>query len=69
VARPALSRHVAEQIGSSARFVQFPFVGHNVRQFAPCGAKIVADFIDRRAQPPDTLCADRIAPIHFLPNQ
>jgi pimeloyl-ACP methyl ester carboxylesterase len=69
VARPAFSRHVAEQIGSSARFVQFPFVGHNVRAFAPCGAKIAADFIDQPAQPPDISCADRIAPIRFLPKQ
>jgi pimeloyl-ACP methyl ester carboxylesterase len=65
VARPNLSRRVAEQIGASARFVQFPFVGHNVRQFAPCGAKIAADFIEQPAQPPDVSCADRIAPIPF----
>jgi pimeloyl-ACP methyl ester carboxylesterase len=69
VARPAFSRHVAEEIGSNARFVEFPFVGHNVRRFAPCGAKIAADFIDRPAQSPNTSCADRIAPIRFLPKQ
>jgi pimeloyl-ACP methyl ester carboxylesterase len=67
VARPALSRHVAELIGHHARFVEFPLVGHNVRQFSPCGAKIAADFIDHPAQAPDTSCADRVAPIRFLP--
>jgi pimeloyl-ACP methyl ester carboxylesterase len=67
VARPALSRRVAEMIGNSARWVEFPRVGHNVRQFSPCGAKIAADFIDHPAQAPDTSCADRIAPIRFLP--
>jgi hypothetical protein len=67
VARPALSRRVAEMIGNNARWVEFPLVGHNVRQFSPCGAKIAADFIDHPAQAPDTSCADRIAPIHFLP--
>jgi pimeloyl-ACP methyl ester carboxylesterase len=67
VARPAQSRHVAELIGNNARFVEFPLVGHNVRQFSPCGAKIAADFIDRPAQAPDTSCTDRVAPIRFLP--
>jgi len=66
VARPALSRHVAERIGNNARFVEFPLVGHNVRQFSPCGAKIAAHFIEQPAQAPDTSCADRIAPIRFL---
>jgi pimeloyl-ACP methyl ester carboxylesterase len=69
VAGPALSRHVAEQIGKNARFVEFPLVGHNVRQFSPCGARIAADFIDRPAQAPDISCADRIAPIPFLSKQ
>jgi pimeloyl-ACP methyl ester carboxylesterase len=67
VARPALSRHVADLIGSSTRFVEFPLVGHNVRQFSPCGAKIAADFIDHPAQELDTSCTDRTAPIRFLP--
>jgi pimeloyl-ACP methyl ester carboxylesterase len=69
VAGPALSRHVAELIGNSARWVEFPLVGHNVRQFSPCGAKIAADFIDHPMQAPDTSCADRIAPIRFLPRR
>jgi hypothetical protein len=67
VAGPALSRHIADLIGASARFVEFPLIGHNVRQFSPCGAKIAADFIDNPAQAPDTSCSDRIAPIGFLP--
>jgi pimeloyl-ACP methyl ester carboxylesterase len=66
VARPALSRHVANQIGGSARFVEFPLFGHNVRQFSPCGAKIAADFIDHPAQQLDTSCTDRTVPIPFL---
>lgn len=69
VARPALSRHVADLIGSSARFVEFPLVGHNVRQFSPCGARIAADFIDHPAQQLDTSCADRTAPIPFFPKR
>jgi pimeloyl-ACP methyl ester carboxylesterase len=67
VARPALSRHVAELIGNNASFVEFPLVGHNVRQFSPCGAKIAAEFIDHPTLAPDTSCADRVAPIRFLP--
>jgi pimeloyl-ACP methyl ester carboxylesterase len=67
VARPASSRHVAELIGASARFVEFPLIGHNVRQFSRCGANIAAEFIDNPAQAPDTSCSDRVAPISFLP--
>ena len=67
VAGPTLSHHIANMIGASARFVEFPLIGHNVRQFSPCGAKIAADFIDNPAQAPDTSCSDRIAPINFLP--
>jgi pimeloyl-ACP methyl ester carboxylesterase len=67
VARPDASRHVAEVIGKNARWVKFPLIGHNVRQFSPCGAKIAADFIDQPAQAPDTSCTDRTAPIRFLP--
>lgn len=69
VARPTLSRHVADLIGSSARFVEFPLVGHNVRQFSPCGAKIAADFIDHPAQELETSCSDETAPIPFLPKR
>jgi pimeloyl-ACP methyl ester carboxylesterase len=66
VARPSLSRHVAELIGRSARWIEFPLVGHNVRGFSPCGAKIAADFIDNPRQAPDTSCADRRPPIRFV---
>ena len=66
VARPALGRHIAELIGNHARFVEFPLVGHNVRQFSPCGAKIAADFIDDPTQALDISCADRVTPIRFL---
>jgi pimeloyl-ACP methyl ester carboxylesterase len=69
VTRPASSRHVAELIGDSASFVEFPLIGHNVRHFSPCGARIAADFIDRPAQAPDTSCTNRIAPIRFLPKR
>jgi pimeloyl-ACP methyl ester carboxylesterase len=67
VTRPASSRHVAELIGGSARFVEFPLIGHNVRHFSACGTRIAADFIDHPAQTPDISCADRVAPIHFQP--
>jgi pimeloyl-ACP methyl ester carboxylesterase len=65
VARPALSRHVAELIGKRAHAVEFPLAGHNVRQFSPCGARIAADFIDDPIKLPDTSCADRTPPIRF----
>jgi len=67
VARPSLSQHVAALIGPNARWVEFPRIGHNVRAFSPCGVKIAADFIDNPARSPDISCADRAAPIRFLP--
>jgi pimeloyl-ACP methyl ester carboxylesterase len=67
VTRPSLSQHVAALIGPNARWIEFPRIGHNVRAFSPCGAKIVADFIDNPAQSLDTSCADRAAPIRFVP--
>jgi len=66
VARPSVSRHVAELIGRNARWVEFPFVGHNVRHFSPCGARIGADFIDNPGQVPDLSCVDRNPPIRFV---
>ncbi len=42
-------------------------IGHNVRHFSPCGAAVVAAFINRPEQAPDVSCAQRPAPIHFLP--
>ena len=67
VTRPSLSRQVASLIGPHASWVEFPRIGHNVRAFSPCGAKIAADFIEKPAQSPDTSCADRAAPIRFVP--
>jgi pimeloyl-ACP methyl ester carboxylesterase len=75
VTRPSQSQHVAALIGPNARWVEFPRIGHNVsspaassgRAFSPCGAKIAADFVDNPARSPDTSCADRAAPIRFLP--
>ena len=67
VTRPSLSQHLAALIGPNAHWVEFPRIGHNVRAFSPCGAKIAADFMDNPAQSPDTSCADRAAPIRFLP--
>lgn len=67
VTRPSQSQHVAALIGPNARWVEFPRIGHNVRGFSPCGAKIAAEFIDNPAQSLDTSCADRAAPIRFLP--
>jgi pimeloyl-ACP methyl ester carboxylesterase len=66
VARPSVSRHVAELIGRNARWVEFPLVGHNVRHFSPCGARIAADFIDNPRQAPDLSCVDRNPPIRFV---
>jgi pimeloyl-ACP methyl ester carboxylesterase len=66
VARPPLSRHVAELIGRNARWIEFPRVGHNVRHFSPCGAGIAADFIDNPGRLPDTSCVDRNPPIRFV---
>ena len=65
VAGPSLSRRIAELIGKSARAVEFPLVGHNVRHFSRCGTTVVAQFIDKPAQATDTSCIDRTPPIAF----
>lgn len=62
-----LSRHVAELIGDSARWVEFPLIGHNVRHISPCAAMIVAAFIDQPERALDTSCAQQPRPIRFLP--
>jgi pimeloyl-ACP methyl ester carboxylesterase len=67
VTRPSQSQQVASLIGPTTRWIEFPRLGHNVRAFSPCGARISADFIANPAQPPDTSCVRRTAPIHFLP--
>jgi len=67
VAGPSLSHHIAELIGNSARSVEFPLIGHNVRHFSPCGTTAVAEFIDKPAQAPDTSCIEWTPPIVFVP--
>lgn len=69
VAGVPLSRQITERIGKSARLVEFPLVGHNVRAFSPCGTKVAADFIDDPARALDSSCAARVAPIRFLPRR
>jgi pimeloyl-ACP methyl ester carboxylesterase len=66
-ASPTLNRRVAGLIGESAHLIEFPLVGHNVRQFSPCAATVVAVFIDRPDQLPDASCAQRRPSIRFLP--
>ena len=68
-ARPGFSRQVAEHIGINARWIEFPRLGHNVRAFSPCGARIAAAFIDNPAQAPDRSCADRRPSIAFVPRR
>jgi pimeloyl-ACP methyl ester carboxylesterase len=67
VARPSFSQHIAALIGPNARWVEFPRIGHNVRAFSPCGAKVAADFFDNPAQSAGTSCVGRTAPVRFLP--
>jgi pimeloyl-ACP methyl ester carboxylesterase len=45
VAGTALGRDVAERIGPAARWVTLAGIGHNVRHFSACGARIAFDFI------------------------
>jgi pimeloyl-ACP methyl ester carboxylesterase len=66
-ARPDLSRHVADLIGSHARWVEFQLAGHSVRASSPCASRIVAEFVDHPAQAPETTCAGEPPPIRFLP--
>ena len=66
VAGPRLGRETAERIGPSARWIEFAGIGHNVRQFSPCGARIVFDFIGNPDDAPDAACAGRMPPI-FAP--
>jgi pimeloyl-ACP methyl ester carboxylesterase len=63
VAGPALGRAVAERIGTAARWVTFAGIGHNVRHFSDCGARIAFDFIGNPDQAPDTACASRMPAI------
>lgn len=67
VSGPVRSRQLVDQLGSRARLVEFPGLGHNVGQFSPCGAAIAAAFIGDPAATLDTACAARPEPIRFLP--
>ena len=67
VAGSALSREVADEIGAHALWVEFPWLGHNVRFFSPCATGIVSHFIERPEATPDTSCRLRRPPIAFLP--
>jgi pimeloyl-ACP methyl ester carboxylesterase len=63
VAGPALGRDVAERIGPAARWIAFAGIGHNVRHFSACGARITFDFIGNPDKAPDTVCASRMPAI------
>lgn len=65
---PELSRHVTDRIGPRARWLLFPQVGHNVRHFSPCAAKIVSEFIVDPSRYIDASCAERPLPIRFAPH-
>jgi pimeloyl-ACP methyl ester carboxylesterase len=67
VARPAVSHHVSELLGSRSRWVEFLLGGHSVRSFSPCASRIVAEFVDDPLRTVDTSCAGHPAPIRFLP--
>ena len=67
VAGPELSRQITTAIGTNARLVEFPRLGHNVRHFSPCGATIVASFIEHPTEALDTSCTNRRPSIAFLP--
>jgi pimeloyl-ACP methyl ester carboxylesterase len=57
VAEPDESRRIAGIIGSHAQWIAFPEVGHNVRAFSPCAARIVAGFIAQPESRVDASCA------------
>lgn len=65
VSGPAQSRQVAAILGPAARLVVFPRLGHNIRQFSPCGTRIATAFIDDPQRVPDTSCVNRRPPIRF----
>ena len=67
VAGPELSRQIAGAIGTNARFIEFPLLGHNVRHFSSCGTAIVASFIEQPTEVLDTSCTIRRPLIRFLP--
>jgi hypothetical protein len=66
VAEPHESRRIAEIIGSNAQWIEFPEVGHNVRAFSPCAARIAADFIAQPESRLDVSCALHPLPLQFM---
>ena len=66
-ARPDVSQHVADLIGSHARWVEFPLIGHSVRASSLCASRIVAEFVDHPTGALDTSCAGHPQPIQYLP--
>jgi pimeloyl-ACP methyl ester carboxylesterase len=66
VAEPRESYSIGEIIGSNARWIEFPEVGHNVRAFSPCAAHIAADFIAQPERRLDATCALHPLPLQFL---
>ena len=66
VAEPHESRSIGEIIGSNAQWIEFPEVGHNVRAFSPCAARIVADFIAQPESGLDVSCALYPLPLQFM---
>jgi pimeloyl-ACP methyl ester carboxylesterase len=66
VARPIVSRHVADLIGARSQWTEFLLAGHSVRASSPCASRLVAAFVDNPAPALDTTCADHPSPIRFL---
>jgi pimeloyl-ACP methyl ester carboxylesterase len=66
VAEPHESRRIGEVIGSNAQWIEFPEVGHNVRAFSPCAARIAADFIAQPEGRLDVSCALHPLPLQFV---
>jgi pimeloyl-ACP methyl ester carboxylesterase len=67
VAGPVLGRAIAERVGAAAPWIEFAGIGHNVRHFSDCGARIVFEFIGDPEATPDTACARR-GPAIFAAN-
>ena len=65
VAEPHESHRIAETIGSNAEWIEFPEMGHNVRAFSPCAARIAADFVTQPGSPLDVSCALHPLPLQF----
>ena len=66
VAEPRESRRIEAIIGSNAQWIEFPEVGHNVRAFSPCAARIAADFIAQPESRLDVSCALHPSPLQFV---